>query len=124
MKSHVTLLLCPCCGDDVAVGLHKRLAEVLEAKTLDTEPCAACKTKFDEFKSLGFVLFVVRDEYERRTAAGEADLPTWPFFYAVHVTTHDFARRVFVGVDFASGCAFISQSLCKRLGIDEAIDPL
>ena len=124
MNNQGTRFVCPCCGDPVRGFIRKDKIQLFSEQRPDTEPCAECKTKFDEFKSLGFVLFVVKDEYERRTAAGETDLPTWPFFYAVHVTTHEFARRVFVGVDFASGCAFISQSLCKRLGIDEAIDPL
>lgn len=122
-----SLVLCPCCGEDLnMIALNGRMKGDEEAPKymVDTEPCQACKLKFDDFKKLGFVLFIIRDEYEDRTSKGD-NLPTWPFFHAVHVIDHDAARRIFVGLDFAAGCAFISQSLAKRVGLPtEVNEPL
>lgn len=113
-----SLLVCLVCGKDTGVALVGRLPYDKEAhrKMSDRGPCEACEEKFEEYKAMGFLLFIIFDEYE--TASSNKNKPTpWQFFHSLSVLKHEAMDRIFKNIDKSHGCAFISLSVAKKCQI-------
>lgn len=119
-----SMLKCPCCGGDAGIALQGRMKDDAQAprEMLDLNPCQNCTAQFDEYKTMGFVLFVIRDEYDERSAKGEK-LPVWPFFKECHVIKHEAAAQIF-NTDLSKGAAFIPVSVARQIGLEEPTTPL
>ena len=110
-----SLILCPCCGESTGVALMGRLKDDQEAPRHcpDVEPCEKCKTQFAEYKKQGFVLYIIRDEYDDN----QKRATPWQFYYGVVVITYEARDRLFHGADFSKGSAYLPLSLANRLGL-------
>ena len=106
------LVVCPCCGADEGVALMGRLKDDAEAprRILDVGPCSRCTLEFEALKDKGFVLFVIAD-------AG-INGPPWPHYRGLHVITRDAASRLFRDVSLHHGCAFISETFAREIGLE------
>ena len=106
---------CPCCGKDTGVALLGKIKDDAEApiNIYDQEPCDSCKKEFDDYKTKGFVLFIIRDEYEKYAHTKSP----WLFFYRVSVITHEAKEKIFKDFDTSKGAAFLPLSFAKEIGV-------
>lgn len=140
-KSHVSMLLCPCCGEGSSIALETRidpqtrtLKKSLPDRMLDREPCKDCQNQFNDYKTKGFTLFIINDSYEDAMQRFESKSsyekkkllpPTpWQFFSGLVVMKNEAANKIFQDFDMSHGAAFIPISLANKLGIEKPTQSL
>jgi hypothetical protein len=108
-----SLLICPVCGESSGVALCGRLQGDAEApkKMLDRSPCQKCQETFKDYKTKGFVLYVIGDEYD----AEDKNTTPWMYFHSVQVLRRDAVDRIFRNIDTTKGAAFIALSAWQRI---------
>jgi len=109
-----SMLCCPICGNGSSIALVGLLPEDKQAprNMIDKTPCSNCTDDIEERKKLGFICFVIRDEFEKSQGA-----TPWQFFDSYHVIKTDAAQRMFQGLDLSYGAAFIPLSIAKQIGL-------
>lgn len=114
-----SVTFCAVCGKDMGLALHGRLPEDEEAprRIPDDSPCESCTTDFDGYKKLGFIFFVIDDEYEKMSERGKAPRSPWLFFRWLNVVRVEAAEKILTGVDTSKGAAFVSETLAKSMGL-------
>lgn len=112
-----SVMLCPVCGNDTGLALMGKLKGDVEAprNSLDQVPCDKCRTKFAEYKGMGFVLFGIDDEYEKMD---REKVTPWQMFREVHVITHEAAERMFEPEMLKAGALFINVSILRQRGFE------
>lgn len=123
-----SVTMCPCCGKDTGIALNGLMKGDAEAprNMVDRGPCEKCSTEFEDFKMVGFVIFVISDEYDRAVAK-DPKTPPWPFFHSLNVIKHEAAERMFENMDLSKGCAFMPLSVAKSIELvnqDGTIKPV
>lgn len=123
-----SITICPMCGKETGLALMGKLPGDIEAprNCLDRGPCDDCCSKLKEYKTIGFVVLVINDEYEEAIdkinrkygyskKMKEDNKPSpWQFFHSVNVLKMEAAERIFNGLDMSHGLVFISLSLAKK----------
>ena len=115
-----SLLTCMICGKDSGLALLGRCKNDEQAPRhmCDSEPCDNCKKDIDGYKEMGFVLFVIDDEYEDTYVEKPKHVTPWMYFRWLSVLKIEAVERIFnSNFDTSKGAAFISVSLAKQLGI-------
>jgi hypothetical protein len=115
---NASIVICPCCGKEDGLALLGRLPDDAEAQKhiYGREPCEACGAQFTEYKKIGFVIFVIKDEFDS-IRRDKPKTPPWPFFYSAHVLKQEAAERIFKDVNFDLGFAFMPLAVAKQTGL-------
>lgn len=115
-----SMVVCPICGKDAGVVLHGRLPgdEQAPHKHNADEPCEDCILKIEEHKKLGFMFFIIADQYENLISEGKKPRSPWLFFLGYQVVRNESqVFECFKDVDLSKGCAFISEKVALELGL-------
>jgi transcriptional regulator NrdR family protein len=113
-----SVLICPCCAEEVSFALMGRLANDAPAPpTLrDVAPCEKCQEKFESYREMGFVFIIVKDEYTLQ-AERSKEITPWQFFHGVVVVQKHVAEKALVNFDTTKGIAFLMASQAKQMGL-------
>ena len=117
-KSHVSLTICPICGDGVDVLLDRRLKKSLPPRVMAQNPCDKCKNDLEEYKKKGVVLLTISNDFEE----GSSGSP-WPYFKYLSVVKDEAAEKMFTGIDFkANKIMFLPEKIATQIGLKMPTD--
>jgi hypothetical protein len=121
-----SVMLCPVCGKGTGVALFGKLPGDKEAprNSRDMNPCEECQKQITEWKKLGFVIFVIDDEFESAQHLEERKRPTpWQMFKWLNVIKKEAAEQMFNNkMDTSKGAAFMTESLARSCGLKPDMD--
>lgn len=108
---------CTVCGKDMDVILFGKLPkdEAAPRKVQSSHPCEECKNKIDEYKKLGAVFLVIRDEFHE--VEGKPNASPWMFFHSLHVLKREAADRLTNGFTAGKDIVFMDLSVAVKAGI-------